>query len=350
LKKKAVILRNELEDDHNLWVKACEEYNNYIEYRIINLTSSDWLDEIQRAPCDILLAKPGGLTARFKQLYDERIYVLAYILGYKIFPSPLEIFIYENKRFLSYWMKANKIPQPVTYVFYNPQEAQKYSEICKYPFIAKTNIGASGSGVRIIKNKTEAQKYIENTFAGKGSPQRTGPNFCRGGILKRGLHYINHTKDIIKKLDIYQIRASNLQKGFLIFQEYIHHDFEWRVIRIGDSFFAHKKLKIGEKSSGSLLKSYDNPPLELLNFVKEITDRHGFFSQAIDIFETENGYLVNEMQCIFGQSDPYQMLVNGKPGRYRFINGQWVFEEGNFNKNESYNLRVEHVLRLFQGQ
>ena len=85
------------------------------------------------------------------------------------------------------------------------------------------------------------------------------------------------------------------------------------MVRIGDSFFAHKKLKILEKSSGSLLKNYDSPPLKLLDFVKAITDKHGFYSQAVDIFESERGYLVNEMQCIFGQSDPYQMMVDGRP-------------------------------------
>jgi glutathione synthase/RimK-type ligase-like ATP-grasp enzyme len=343
-KIKAIILRNELEDDHNLWVNACEEYRDDIEYRVVNLSDSGWLEEIQKEPFDILLAKPGGLTAPFKQLYDERIYILAYILRYKIFPSPLEIFIYENKRFLAYWLKANNIPCPATDVFYDRKEALKYSEECEYPFVAKTNIGASGSGVRIINNKTDAQKYIIDTFSGKGSPQRTGPNLEKGGILKRGFHYILHPSEIKKKLNIYLTKTGNLQKGFVVFQEYIPHDFEWRVVRIGGSFFAHKKLKMGEKSSGSLLKNYDNPPMDLLDFVKEITDRHGFYSQAIDIFESPEGFLVNEMQCIFGQSDPYQMIVNGNPGRYLKTEGKWVFQEGNFARNACYNLRVEYLL------
>ena len=108
MKLKAIILRNELEDDHILWIKACEEYNEKIEYRVVNLTSNNWLEEIQKNPFDILLANLEDLQLRFKQLYDERIYILAYILGYNVFPSPLEIFIYENKRFLSFWLKANR--------------------------------------------------------------------------------------------------------------------------------------------------------------------------------------------------------------------------------------------------
>ena len=344
-KKKAIILRNELEYDHILWERACENYHDQVEYRVVNLTSNNWLEEIQKEPFDILLAKPGGLTAPFKQLYDERIYILVYVLGYRIYPSPLEIFIYENKRFLSSWLKANNIPHPKTEVFYNYEEALNYIRSTPYPIVAKTNIGASGSGVTIISNNNDAQNYIKATFSGKGSPQRTGPNREKGDFMKRGFHYIIHPSGIAKKFNIYKTKAANRQKDFVIFQEYIPHEFEWRVVRIGDSFFAHKKLKSGEKSSGSLLKNYDNPPLEVLDFVRQITDNQKFCSQAIDIFESSRGYLVNEMQCIFGQSDPYQMLIDGIPGRYRNLNNnKWTFEKGDFAKNACYNLRLEFII------
>ena len=345
-KIKVIILRNELEDDHLPWVKACENYREVVDYRVVNLTLNNWLEEIQTEPADVLLAKPGGLTAPFKQLYDERVFILAYILGYKIFPSPLEIFIYENKRFLSYWLKANNIPHPETYVYYDREEAVNFLQTTSYPFVAKTNIGASGSGVHIIKTRKEALKYIDAVFSGKGAPQRTGPNLDKGGILKRGFHYILHPSDIEKKINVYKIISENLQKGFVIFQEYIPHEFEWRVVRIGESFFAHKKVKKGEKASGTLLKIYDNPPLQLFDFVKGITERHGFYSQAIDIFETDRGYIVNEVQCIFGQSDPYQMLVNGQPGRFRNLNNKWIFEEGDFARNACYDLRLKYVIDI----
>ena len=348
-KIKAIILRNEFKDDHNLWISACENLKNTIEYRVVNLISNNWVEEIQKEAFNILLAKPGGLTASFKQLYDERIYILAYILGYKIFPSPLEILIYENKRFLSYWLKVNNIPHPATSVFYDQEEALIFVNQNTFPFVAKTNIGASGSGVVIIGTKRDAIKYINETFSGKGSPQRTGPNLEKTDYMKRGSHYLLHPSDIGKKFNIYRTRAENLQKGFVIFQEYIPHDFEWRTVRIGDSYFAHKKLKSGEKTSGSLLKKYVNPPLDLLDFIKEITNKHGFYSQAIDIFESERGYLVNEMQCIFGQRDPYQMLIDGEPGRYSFKNGNWVFEKGDFAKNGCYNLRLEFLLSQLSG-
>ena len=347
MKTKAIILRNELNGDHEPWLRACEDYKERIEYRVVNLTLSNWLEEVQREPFDILLAKPGGLTAPFKQLFDERIYILGVVLGYKIFPSPQEIFIYENKRMLSYWLKANKIPHPTTDVLYNLEEAIQYLDKCSYPIVAKTSIGASGSGVYILKSRKEGKAYAIRAFSSKGAPRRSGPNFEKGGIFRRGLHYLVHPKEIRNKLRIYKAIGADLQVDFVIFQEYVQHDFEWRAVRIGDSFFAHKKIKKVEKASGSLLKLYGNPPYELLDFIKEITDKYSFFSQAIDIFESERGYLVNEIQCIFGQSDPYQMIINGKPGRYRYLDNSWVFEEGDFARNGCYNLRVGFVMSEF---
>lgn len=343
-----IILGNEKKDDHFPWIRACEAFKEKIEYRVVDLTKNTWLKEIQLKPFEILLAKPGGLTARFKQIYDERIYILERVLGYNLYPSAEEIFIYENKRFFSDWLKANKIPHPNTQVFYTLDEAMEFLTDAFFPIVAKVNIGASGSGVTILKDQRQAVKYLLETFSGRGASQRSGPNLNKGDLFKRGFHYIIHPADIAKKLQIYKTKRTNLQKGFVLFQEYIPHEFEWRVVRIGDSFFAHKKLKIGQKTSGSLLKGYENPPLQLFDFVKEITDKHNLYSQAVDIFEDKNrGYLVNEMQCIFGQSDTHQMFVDGKPGRYRDLNRSWFFEEGDFARNGCYDLRLEFVLNKF---
>lgn len=344
----AVVLANERSDDHLLWLKACSEYENEIKCRVVNLTSHDWFEQIHSESFDILLAKPGGINEQLKKLYDERVTILARTMSYPIFPSLDEILIYENKRYLASWLKAKNLPHPVSQIFYDKNEALQFCEDRKFPIVAKTNIGASGSGVRILKNYSSAVQYINDTFSDKGAPQRTGPNLEKGDYLSRLWFMIQNPDKLKQKLKIYKSRSEGKQKGFVFFQEFIAHTFEWRIVRIGESFFAHKKLLKGEKASGSLLKGYDNPPLELFDFAKKITDENQFYSQALDVFESPNGYLINEMQCIFGQSDPYQMLVDGKPGRYIWKNNTWVFEEGYYNQNESYNLRVEHIIKTYR--
>ncbi len=338
------ILCNENEDDHIPWIKACDHFPQQIEYRLINFTGCNWWEEITARHFDWFLAKPSGISSSFKQLYDERIHIMAG-LGMQIFPTPQEIYIYENKRYFYSWLRAHKLPHPVTKVCYHKHEADSFVGNAIYPLVAKTNIGASGSGVAMIKNKQEAQEYILASFSDKGAPKRWGPNMSKGNWLKRGFHYVLHPGEIKKKMDVYQAKRMERQKGFVLLQEHVPHDFEWRIVVIGDSYFAHKKLKLGEKASGSLLKNYDNPPVHLFDFAKSIVDRFAFKSQAIDLFEKSNGELIiNEMQCIFGQSDPFQMMVDNRPGRYRFLDDRWIFEEGDFNQNQSYNLRLEYLL------
>lgn len=345
---KLAVLRNESGNDHLRWIQACNKSGNNTDYEVIDISKSDWLENIVRFDPDILLSKPGALTSRFKQLYDERLTILVKELGYKSFPTLDEVLIYENKRYFSYWLSAHEIPHPKTDVFYYRVEALEFLNTVNHPLVAKVNIGASGSGVTILENMQESRNYIYRTFSEKGAEKRSGPNLKMGGFFKRGLQYIFHPGKIGGKLHIYKTRAADVQSQFVIFQEYVPHSFEWRVVRMGESFFAHKKVKKGDKASGALLKSYEDPPFSLLDFVKNITDRFGFYSQAVDIFESERGYLVNEMQCIFGQSDPYQMLVDGKPGRYLHRDGAWVFEEGYFNRNESYDLRLKTALELYE--
>ena len=292
-----------------------------------------------------LLVKPGARTSGFRNAYQERIEILAAEFGYPVFPSLPELRIYENKRYLSYWLKASQIPHPETWVFYDKNEALAHVSTCRFPLVGKINVGASGDGVRILDSRERTREYVEQAFS-SGLHNRTGPKMQKN-LLANKIKKIVRPKKLLNRLKSYRQIAADSQIGFVIFQEYIPHDFEWRIVRIGDSFFGHKKIKVGEKASGSLLKGYENPPLELLDFVKNITDRHKFYSQAVDIFVDPDGrYLINEMQCIFGQSDPYQMKVDGKIGRYVMKDGRWAFEEGDFNRNESFNLRIAHVIKM----
>ena len=339
-----IILANEQPEDHLLWVKACESYKGKLNYSIISLGAFDWLNQIKKhEQVDALLVRPPASTNAFRQLYIERLDVLVNDLGYTIFPSFEEVRIYESKRFFAYWAEAHNIPHPKTFVLYQKKEALHFIQSHPLPIVGKLNIGASGHGVEILRTPEKALNYINRAFQ-IGLTANTGPDLKKGKLLKRAWAKIKNPQKLLNKLNQYKSVLEDKQKGYVILQEFIPHDFEWRVVRIGDSFFAHKKLKQGEKASGSLLKNYDNPPIELIEFTKHLTDRFSFKSVAIDIFEGKNGYLVNEIQCIFGQSDDFQMKVNNVIGRYRFIAGAWKFEPGDFNQNECYNLRMQYLL------
>jgi len=347
------ILKNEDEQSDFEWVKACEQMRDRVKYEVIDITRSDWLEIVLSENFDCLLTRPPGQTSIFKNLYDERIYILHNVLGNMIYPTYDEILIYENKKLLSYWLKTYHIPHPRTWIFYHRDEAIDFSYRCQFPVVAKTQIGASGAGVKILGKHKDVQEYINKAFSQKGITRRWGPNLRKEEIWKRSLNRLKNISEFVRYMK--KKRAASIsdpQQYFVIFQEYIKCDFEWRCVRIGDSFFGHKKLACrGKMKSGTSRVSWDPPPGKLLDFVKHVTDKGNFLSQAVDIFEDRNGnYLVNELQAFWGSKNPHQMIVNGKPGRYILMDGQWVFEEGEFNANNSYDLRLDHVINILRNK
>ncbi|MFX0132352.1 MAG: RimK family alpha-L-glutamate ligase [Candidatus Hodarchaeota archaeon] len=347
------ILKNQTDEDHQEWIQACESGKYNIKCKVIDISKNDWLENIINEDFDCHLTRPPGEISHFKQLYDERLYIIHNILKQKIYPTYEEILIHENKKFLSYWLKANKIPHPETWIFYHKDEALKFIKDCTLPIVAKTSIGASGSGVNIIKDRKSLEKYINKVFSYKGIFRKVGPNLRRGDLGRRLIKRLKnapHSYKYFRKK--YILKNITAQKWFVILQKYIQCDFEWRAVRIGDSYFAHKKLRrFGELFSGTSRVGWDRPPEKLLDFAKFVCDKRNFFSQAVDVFEDENGqYLVNELQCFFGSKNPHQMILDGKPGRYIYRDSQWIFEEGIFNTNNSFDLRVEHVIKLLKNK
>jgi glutathione synthase/RimK-type ligase-like ATP-grasp enzyme len=348
MKYRVAIFRNEAADDHLPWLEACMRRQDEVEASVIDITASDWLEKFRRSKYDLVLLRPPGRTERFKQLYDERSYILHNYSGVPVYPSLNEVLIYENKRLLSDWLSINDIPHPVTRVFFDRSEALAFAASgISFPVVAKTNIGASGNGVRFIENGKELSDYITIAFA-RGVGVRTGPKLRKGSLAGKLLRAITNPGFLKKRLGEYRASYENPQRGYVIFQEFITHDYEWRCVRIGDSFFAHKKIARNNMSSGTLIKGYDPVPATLLDFIRSITDRTGLSSVSIDLFERDGSYLVNEIQCFFGQSDPYQMLVDSVPGRYRYSEGKWIFEAGDFAGNACYDLRLEHALGLLK--
>lgn len=349
-KPELIILANEVTSDHQLWLNACEKRSSEVNYQVVDLTRHDWLECIIAKKPDYLLVKPGGLTSRYKKLYDERLSILVNWCNLKAFPSLNEVLIHENKAFQAYWLRANALPHPVTTVFYRKDEADLFAASTQWPVVTKLNIGSSGKGVEIIRDRNSFERYVSDIFSA-GRRSRTGPDLGKGRWLTRAVKVFSDPHLLKERMTKYKAIYNEVQKGFMMVQEYIPHDYEWRAVRIGDSFFAHKKMKVNDKASGTLIKEYCRPPLSLLSFVREITDRFGFYSMSVDLFEPEkDSYLINEMQCIFGQSDPYQMAIDGVPGRYVFVNNEWLFETGDFNTNQCFDLRLDHVLEMISAE
>jgi len=329
------------------WAEALKKHPD-IGYDVIDIMQSDWLGLCLAKDYQLYLVHPSGSTNLIRQTFEERIQILDQELGINLYPSLTEIRLHENKKYLAVWLAAKAIPHPRTTILMFQDDAQTFIENAEYPLVAKQNIGTSGKGVKILRNQTEAYGLMKQAFK-KGVRPRIGPRLKFASIPHKLKNAFSKRGLIRKRFSYYKAIFNEPQK-FLILQEYVPHEYEWRVVMIGGSFFAHKKLVSGKMASGSLEKDYSDPPLELLEYVRDLCRDNGLTSTSIDLFESTSGFLVNEIQTYFGQSDPFQMKVGGVPGRYRYLEGQWVFEPGDWASNQCYDLRLEHALSLLEGK
>ena len=303
----------EVSQSHKYYITACKEMQ--ISYFIIDILADDWVERVNSVNCDAFLAWPSSCSTINKGIYDNRLYILEQDLEQRVFPSWKECWLTEHKPRLRDWMLANKIPHPKTWVAYRKADAMELSRKIKFPLVAKSATGASGKGVTIIQRPNELQAYIGRIF-GKGLSLRGFDPFDK-------------------------------HRGYVFFQKYLPNIEEWRMVRIGDSYFGHRK---GTSSrglhSGASFCHWEDPGIENMNFIKRITDTHNFRSMDLDIFVTESGsILVNELQTTFGCSiATTQMKIDGIEGRYINVDGAWQFEPGSFCQNHMCNLRVEHLV------
>ena len=341
------ILKNENPDSHLKWQTACELFG--VNFVVVDILRADFIEYLQKLKPTFCLAQPPGMVLLYKRMFDERIFAIEKYLGLKVFPAYHEIVIHENKNALAYFLDSNNIPHPRTMVFYSQQDALDYIQNAQLPLVAKTTIGAAGSGVKVLTSRDQALNYVQVAFT-KGIARRFGPNKKTGSPKSWLIKAIKSPKYFFAKLKEYKSRAKDLQYGYIIIQEYIEHDYEWRCVKIGESFFAYKKLKIGDKASGSKQFEYGEPPLELLDFARNLCQKYNFNFMAVDLFYVNGNIYVNELQTIFGHKNPFICKVNGETGRYLYRNDKWIFESGDFNMNESYNLRLSYILSLYNAK
>lgn len=319
-------------NDWKLYVEACEELK--VDYTIVDILSADWLQNLKKVKNEVdgFLCRPPCLFQEVKNVYDERLFFIKEYFHKPLYPNYNSLYIYENKRNMAAFLEMHAIPHVDTRVFIDKQSALEFVESAHYPLVQKSNIGAGGSAVTVLRNKKNAKRVIRKVFG------------LKNGLFSMGLSPVHRKFGIPFKF------TGCAQKHYVIFQPFHEIKWEWRILKVGNSYFGHQKLLKGNKASGSGLVGWVQPPEKLLYMAKDICDKGRFDVMDVDIFETVDGkFLVNEIQAIFGSYLPYQMKVDGKPGRYIYDEEKgFLFEEGEFNRYGSKLLFVEDFLRILK--
>ncbi|MBR5604502.1 MAG: hypothetical protein IKY27_10760 [Bacteroidales bacterium] len=311
-------------------VESCKALG--VDYEVVDIISENWLDNVRNANCDGFFCPSNCVSQELKSIQDERYFIVSQIMNLPIYPDFNGLYIHENKRNMAAWLELYNYPHAKTKVFTNRENALKYLSSCEYPIVTKSNVGAAASKVRIVKNKRHAIRMAKKCL----------PKTSVFKLLSLGLYY----KTKVKFLNIPDLH--NPQKDYFIVQDFIKDVlWEWRILKIGDSYFGHQKLLEGEFASGSGKVGWVKPPKHLLEMTRELCLKGGFRCMDVDIFETKDGrFVINELQASFGSYLDYQMCIDGIPGRYRDIDGEFVFEEGEFNVFGSTKLKIEDFIRL----
>lgn len=312
-------------NDWEMYIEACKELK--VDYTVVDILSPDWMQNLKKAQNEVdgFLCRPPASYQELKTIYDERIFFIKEYFQKPLYPNFNSLYIYENKRNMAAFLEFHGFPHVDTKVFIDKQSALDYAETATYPIVQKANIGACGSAVTIIESKHKARRIVNKIFG------------IFDGKICSGL------SPSIKKYNIPIYITGSAQKHYVIFQSYHPIKWEWRILKIGNTYSGHQKLLKGQKASGSGLVGWVEPPEKLLYLAKDICDKGGFDVMDVDIFETIDGeYLVNELQAIFGSKCHYQMKINNNPGRFVYTEDKgFVFEEGEFNRFGSKLLFVE---------
>jgi hypothetical protein len=304
---------------HTHYVRACLDLG--LPFRVIDLGGDGWLSALKKGECSLFLAWPDATQTPWAKVYKDRCDVIEHELGLTIVPSSRERWMYEDKFRLRDWLVANEIPHPRTWVFTRREEARAFATECALPIVFKTGFGGAAAGVQIVRTRRALLEIVRKAF---------GRGHAPAGHDHRDREW-----------------------GRLLLQEYLPEVREWRMVRIGDSYFGHPKGRVGDFHSGSKRVEWDSPSWPLLDLLHRVTEVGGFRSMDVDVFETPDGrLLVNELQTVFGTSTSVdQMRKDGVPGRMARLaeSGSWVFEPGDFARNACANERIRDALNRHCG-
>lgn len=138
---------------------------------------------------------------------------------------------------------------PDTWRFNSKEPALALLDDVDYPLVSKADVGASSKNIRILENRDEAIRHVQQLFS-QGVPV----DHCAGG-------------------------ARSIQKGYALLQRFVPHEFTWRVNAIGNGRALFKRYCYPDKPVA--MTGNTDPVMEMdeeVESVLEYADR--FFAAA----------------------------------------------------------------------
>lgn len=136
----------------------------------------------------------------------------------------------------------------------------------EFPVVSKSAVGSASLNVRLLKNKAEARIELDQVFRG-GLPIRQGPG------------------------------PDALQKDYVLWQQFVPHEFTYRVTIVGSKFHVYKRFNYSDRPMACPSKVKPTEPVGMSEKIEHLLNWAGAFFRdsaktkwcAIDVLEEPVG-------------------------------------------------------------
>jgi len=230
------------------------------------------------------------------QLARTLIPLWEFHLKKKVFPNWNTCWHFDDKISQYLLCEAHALPYTESWIFWNREEALRWSENAPYPVVFKLKGGAGSSNVVLVRKKAEAVKLIKAMF-GKGVRQWHVPS--ADNVWFHPSSFVKTIKWHLLNL-MRSFRGEDPMEGYLphknyaLFQKFLPgNEFDTRVTVIGGCAFAFRRMnrKNDFRSSGSGKIDYDQNKIDkrCIELAFKISSELHFQSMAYDFLKNEKG-------------------------------------------------------------
>src|SRR5688572_10552322 len=211
----------ELQSFSDRWCQlaACQGF----EVRTVNVFADDVFEQL--AGCDGFMWRFG--YSPVPRLFAKRLLaVIEHAVGIPVFPSSKTAWHFEDKLAQHYLLRANGIPSPRTWVFWNRDAALEHCRQVSYPLVMKLSSGFQSTNVRLVRTRAEGERWIARMFGAGVTSIDPGPSPLRRAIKRARVAFRRLKGQPVK----WDLDRCELQRGYFYVQEFLpDNDFDTRV-------------------------------------------------------------------------------------------------------------------------
>lgn len=300
------------------WTQLLKEAGHHV--RTVEVHRADILDQIRG--CDAFMWRHGHLP-QHRQIARRLLPVIEKELGIEVYPDQKTCWSYDDKISQYYLLTALQIPMPKTWVWFDCEQAMNWIETATFPLVIKLWAGTASENVRLVKNPTEAKKWIRRLFTHGVANMKEFLEPPLKALYKR---LRCSAKTLLRGYS--HNRPWELHKNYILAQEFIEGNaFDTRVVVIGDRAFAKRRFnRPGDfRASGSANVDCDPAKIDInaIYLAFHTAQRLQTQSLALDILRRRDENLVIEISYTYPS-----WAQHNCPGHWKMTEEGVVWIEG----------------------